>query len=268
MANDGIKIVHREETFNDHAVGELADARAQCICRLQFGRCTRNECKSCPHHAHFMSCYDNMNDYDKMRTDSKTAQYYGRYSLDFESFMSYKQVKSFNMKIMLFLVFCIALLIGLCMMGNAVEYKRVITQEDKLNAPEPKIKAKHQDVSMETTINVRRILRIVQETVYDLDDDGWVNCVDHAVLFKIVWDKYFEPKDCIIVRNRNPRVGMLHLFVAVFDYKLCKYIDVEPWAHDLNVWQMADRWGNAYDVWYNIYGEDERWLGEVRRRIR
>lgn len=238
----------------------MADSRAQCICRLQFGRCKKNECAGCSHGQHFMTCYSNMNDYDKMRTDNRIAQLYGRYSLDFESFMDYKHVKSMNCKLLIVFFVMLFLLIGLCVMGNAFEYKERFTDKDIRSAPEPKVKATHQDASMETVINVRRVLRIVQETVYDINGDGLVNCIDHAVLFKVNWDKYFPDVDCILVENINPNVGMAHLFVAVFDYKLFNYVDVEPWACDIDVWQMTDRWGKIYDKWYNIYGEEDKWL--------
>lgn len=46
MENE-FRFVHREETFNDLAVRELAAGRSACICRIQFGRCTKDECTSC-----------------------------------------------------------------------------------------------------------------------------------------------------------------------------------------------------------------------------
>ena len=43
-----IKIVTRQETFNDLAVRELAQARAKCICRVQNKRCNKSKCSTCP----------------------------------------------------------------------------------------------------------------------------------------------------------------------------------------------------------------------------
>lgn len=220
MADNEIKIVHRGEAFNDHAFEELADTRAQCVCRLQ----------------------------------------YGRYSLNCAAFMSHKQFMSLNKKVFLVFFLLVAALVGLCVAGNAVEYKEFFTEADKRNAPKPKVKAKHEDISKETEINVRRVLRMVNERVYDMNGDGKVNCIDHAVMFKLTWDEYFPDADCVIVRNMNPNSGMSHLFVAVFESKLFKYVDIEPWSRNIDVWQMADVWGNAYDKWYNIYGEDDAWM--------
>ena len=64
MENE-LKFVHREETFNDLAVRELAAGRSACICRIQFGRCTKDECASCDIGRQYRNCYNQMNDYDK-----------------------------------------------------------------------------------------------------------------------------------------------------------------------------------------------------------
>ena len=66
MENE-LRFVHREETFNDLAVRELAAGRSACICRIQFGRCTKEECASCEIGRQYRSCYNQMNDYDKQR---------------------------------------------------------------------------------------------------------------------------------------------------------------------------------------------------------
>ena len=38
-----MRLVTRQETFNDFAVRELAKGRSACICRIQFGRCKKKE---------------------------------------------------------------------------------------------------------------------------------------------------------------------------------------------------------------------------------
>lgn len=268
MADDGIKIVHREETFNDHAVDELADVQAQCICRLQFGRCTLSECKNCSHHKHFKMCYNNMNDYDRARLESKISRKYSVYSSHAEGFMSYDRLKLYYGKFILIGLLCVLLIWVMCATGHAKEYKEFFTAADIASAPEPKMKSRHKDVYKDTEFAVTRILRMTRERITDVNTDGKTNCIDYSLTFKILWDRYYEPSDCIIIHNLNPNVGMAHLFVAVFDYKTMSYVDVEPWTDDLNKWQMYDVWKNMYDMYYNRYDKEKYWMGEVRRRIR
>lgn len=230
MANDGIKIVHREETFNDHAVDELADARAQCICRLQFGRCTRNECKSCSHHAHFISCYNNMNDYDRTRLDAKISRKYSMYSSHAEGFMSYERLKQYYGKFILVGIVCFILLWIMCATGHTTEYKEFLSKADIAAAPELKMKSKHKDVGADVEYDIKKMILMTHERVVDVNMDGKTNCIDYALTFKVLWDRYHEPSDCIVIHNVNPRVGMAHLFVAVFDWKTWTFVDVESWT--------------------------------------
>ena len=53
MSDNEFRLVTRQESFNDFAVRELAKGRAACICKLQFGRCTKNDCKYCRIHAQY-----------------------------------------------------------------------------------------------------------------------------------------------------------------------------------------------------------------------
>ena len=53
-----MRLVTRQETFNDFAVRELAKGRSACICCIQFGRCKKSECASCQIHAEYENCYN------------------------------------------------------------------------------------------------------------------------------------------------------------------------------------------------------------------
>ena len=103
-------------------------------------------------------------------------------------------------------------------------------------------------------------ITVVQRKVHDVNGDGKVNCIDHAVMFKSEWDKaYPENKfDCRIARNKNGNV-MHHLFIQIY-YSDYNYVLVEPWASDPRLYKMEDNWNWKYDPRYNIYGETDRWL--------
>ncbi|MBQ7538126.1 MAG: hypothetical protein IJT42_04095 [Treponema sp.] len=86
-----MKIVTRQETFTDLAVRELGKSRAACVCRLQFKRCKKSECASCPQHKKFQSCVEVMSDYDRLRLDSYTAGYYVEYSSNPMAWMNHRE---------------------------------------------------------------------------------------------------------------------------------------------------------------------------------
>lgn len=82
-----VKIVTREETFNDLAVRELAKGRSACICRLQFGRCKKEECARCAISRQYESCYKQLSDYDKLRLTEYVSEEYLTDSLNPEQWM-------------------------------------------------------------------------------------------------------------------------------------------------------------------------------------
>ena len=110
--DDEIRLVTREETFNDLAVRELAKGRAACMCRLQFKRCSKRECSSCPAKKKYKDCMDQMSEYDQLRLDSYIATYYARYSANPDQWMSHNRFILFYIKLF-FLIVISMLVIGL-----------------------------------------------------------------------------------------------------------------------------------------------------------
>lgn len=125
--------------------------------------------------------------------------------------------------------------------------------------------------SAEFDRKVELVLKQVNARCYDVNRDGRVNCIDHAVLFKVYWDKQFDKEDCQIVRNFNRDTGMSHLFVQVWDHGWCRMVEVETWieggdySHKYRCLECV--WGSKYSHWNNRYYETEYWLriGRFRR---
>ena len=86
-----MKIVTRQETFTDLAVRELGKSRAACVCRIQFKRCKKSECASCPQREKLESCLEAMSDYDKLRLDSYTSKFYSEFSSNPMAWMNHKE---------------------------------------------------------------------------------------------------------------------------------------------------------------------------------
>lgn len=164
-----------------------------------------------------------------------------------------KIVQKFHAKFFLATVACLALLVS-CRARKASRAK---------SWPKPKVPNEHVKVSKDTETKIRTVLIMSNKNVYDYNNDGEVVCVDHAVLFKIYWDKYYNKDDCIIVRNANRATDMHHLFCAVYDKPQGRFVMVETWDANLKrgSWCMHCVWGDEYDAYYDRYDETEYWLG-------
>lgn len=242
---DELKLVTRQETFNDLAVRELAKSQAACLCRLEYKRCTKSRCATCETHRRLTTCKGSLSDYDAERLKNYTTEYYGYYSSNPMSWMSHREYKKHFSKFLflcILFVMLIPLLIGLCS-GPFDKPERRVNYEECI---------------------VRCIQR-TQINISDINQDNKVNCIDYAVIFKLTWDEEYPllKERCQIVRNRNIKTGMNHLFVHVWNDQ-DQSIDIEPGAYNPYHYTMFEAWGTKYDPEYNSYGETEYWLSEVR----
>ena len=248
MENES-KYVFREETMNDLAVRELADSRAQCLCRLQFERCNKNQCKKCSLNKQFNNCYNSLSDYDKQRLIKNISYMYNKYSLYPESWMRYKKMISYT--ISKFLIIFISLLV---LVSLLVVYQYA-----------PNEQPNYRDTSKYSTDKHNMIYYTVCSTKFyikDYNNDGIINCIDYACIFKKQWDKYYDSNDCFIVRNYNPATNWHHLFIIIKSGN--GYIYVEPWCFYSDKYLMKDNWSTEYNPQFNIYNETQKWLKQGR----
>ena len=113
---------------------------------------------------------------------------------------------------------------------------------------------------------ITRTLKELQQTVFDYNGDGKVNCIDYACGFKNLWDKNFpeERQNCQLIRNKKDGV-MHHLFVQITDEN-GQIIEVEAWSSNPNKYLMSENWtSDLYDQKFNIYGETEIWLADNKK---
>ncbi|MBQ7538117.1 MAG: hypothetical protein IJT42_04050 [Treponema sp.] len=118
-------------------------------------------------------------------------------------------------------------------------------------------------ISDRTNDKIIRTLREAQSCIYDYNDDGLINCIDYACLFKLTWDKKFpaEKSRCSLIRNLQ-HGKMNHLFAQVQDENSC-WIEIEPWTYNLSQYLMTEIWtGNQYNPKFNHYGETEYWISQ------
>ncbi|MBR6340837.1 MAG: hypothetical protein IKR64_02955 [Treponema sp.] len=102
----------------------------------------------------------------------------------------------------------------------------------------------------------------------DIDNNGEINCIDYACIFKLLWDKQYDPKNCEIVKNKSKTMN--HLFVRTRQYAGVAWECIEPQAalKDINNYFMEDFWpSNIYNPIYNNYEEASYWLNYAKKHI-
>jgi len=88
---------------------------------------------------------------------------------------------------------------------------------------------------------IQEAVRKTQGSVFDINDDGLVNCIDYAIIFCM-----FMPKSQII-HNENKSTGMNHLFNSVTTPD-GTIIYIEPQTGKT----MQQQWGFKYNERYNV----------------
>ncbi len=273
-----IRFVTRQETFNDLAVRELAQSRAKCICLIQNKRCKKGECASCPTFKRYFNCFSQLSDYDQQRLHNYTAEYYSFFSASPSNFMKHKDYCRYYGKMVAIIIGCLAVF---CLM---------------FSVPAP-CDTKLREVSSQDEIS-EVYLGLIQETFEkvekshlfrtDISGDGLINCIDRAILFKLMWDdnvctqilddtnitcedkmkrSYLFCQTCELVRNFNP--GQLnHLFVMIYEPNIHKYIALEPDTNWKDDFIMTSVWGERYNTNKNFYNETEKYMSQLSPKLR
>ena len=239
------RLVIKNRTFSDIAVDELGKQRAKCICCVQFGRCKDSECNTCSNYIKYVSLRNQMSEYDQLRLNNYISKYYSLYSLSPESFMTHKSFIMRTVSMIMMFIIVIALVIASTCIYMSLPY----------NTPP----ARYMDVSRDVDKQITETRQYVNDHIYDHNTDGLINCIDYATIFYDYWQTNCYPKSgykCVIIRNKNDKTGMNHLFVAL-QGRL--YIEVEPWYMG-PMYIMEDVWGSMYDRSYNYYGETDKWI--------
>lgn len=253
MAGDEIKIIHKDRTFSDQALHDLAHTQAACMCRLQFGSCTKENCRNCETKMQLKHCKSELCDYDLLRLKTMTGDEYANLSRIPENWMKPEDIDK-SLHKFFWDVFGKPIVIALAILAT-VFLVCIVSGYFTLPQDAPRI-----DWDTAITNTVRK----TQATLRDVDQNGIVNCVDAAIIFKWIWDEdYPLLKDtCTIIRNYNPG-KMNHLFIAIQDTTK-PLVYVEPRAYYPQQYTMSYNWGDIYDSRFNWYGETQKWLNKAK----
>lgn len=250
------KIVIKDQTFTDIAVSELADVKARLMIYKYYHQ--DKEAEKLSIFQKLETCYEQMNEYDKMRVDSRAAYLFGKYIRRPEGFMPYKALKRryFKCWLILFVSFLLTAYLFIFFEGTQAIYNIAVYLTD-----EPDDKPLVYDVD---TLVHDTILQL-DHIVYDISEqNGILNCTDYAIEFKILWDMNYPAIPCYIVWNLNPGI-MNHLFIKIGD----RYF--EPWSaeypkgrHDMEyVWGRTGNYDPRYNQdgssWYDRFIKNRRY---------
>ena len=221
------------------------------MCRLQFGSCTKENCKNCETKIQLRNCKRELSDYDLLRLKSMTGDEYANLSRIPENWMKPEDIDK-SLRKFFWDVFGKPIAIGLIML---VIFGIWSVWANNKPQDTPKI---------DWDAAIIRTVQKTQATLRDVDHDGVVNCVDAAIMFKWIWDEdYPLLKDtCTIIRNYNPGV-MNHLFIAI-QSTTKTLVYVEPRAYYPQQYTMSYNWDKLYDSRFNWYGETQKWLNKAK----
>lgn len=275
LEEDGIRLVHREETFNDLAVRELGESAALCACCLQFGRCTSADCVSCPTAISRNNCLEAMSDYDKLRFKGYFAKAYSKLSRRPDGFMRHKQFVQFNLFWATVGIVAMAVFVGFLVWGLSLYCSTapLATCQDQ--------------VSRTTQNKIQYVLECVaRRSQQDITGDGKFNCQDATILFYKFWNQLTEQYDAgdieIVYTLNGPKAWkndtyLNHVFVRVYDKYNSIYVDVEAQAKVLNfnnstfmmneLWKIG-RWAHNESYVYKPYNNIYTFQNELLSRER
>ena len=252
------KIVIKNETFTDIAIKELADVKARLLIYKFYHM--ENKAHKLPAFQQLDYCYSQMNDYDKMRVDSRAADLFGKYMQKPDGFMPYAVLKRryFKCWLILFISFLFSAYIFVFFEGTQSIYNIVSELADK---PEDRPPVYGYDIEQ----MVHETILELQPLLYDIDGNGRLTCLDRAVEFKHLWDMKYPNIPCLMIQNwENPK-GFNHYFVKI------NGVYYDPWSetypkgmHDmLSVWSRTGQYDPRYNkenyYWFDIVSKHRRW---------
>lgn len=227
--------VFEQYTSMDKNFDTLAMTKAECLHARRWKLCTAN-CARCGKGLRFIACYRQLALCDQLYIDNTAERITaGMDQNRCNNVKEHKQRKDVRLAVII-ITALLLLLIAVKAHGQSI-YVNYYTEDEYIV-----------DILEETKKNIR-----------DINEDGKINCIDKAIIYKRLWDRKYDPSNCEIVRNFHVYTGWHHLFVRVRGAYGSQWLRVEPSAGPDN-YRMQDYWGDDYEQWYDVYYETDKWL--------
>lgn len=256
------------ETEFDKAVNAVATSLADCELKKKYGQCREAECTQCDMKKYQENCMKGFADMDKIRVYNQVQRDLAMRDPPQQQYATGRDAKlailKYDLKetvgpiVGVLVVLLLLLLLGFTPVLAAL-HGQSLSDFDYTRYALP-------SEAGYAGLYRKHILDTLDKTnkyATDINEDGLINCIDYSVIFKRLWDKQYESKNCEIVRNKSKTMN--HLFIRVRQNDNTSWECIEPQAakKDITKYFMEDFWTAAeYNPLYNIYGETERWLKE------
>lgn len=262
------------ESEQDKAIGTLGETLGTCWFRISAGICNDTMCAACPTKHKLDSCYEYLDDFNKLAVENEAMKYSAKMILQHGGIKECKKQAKFgetgsSILTLLFIWFKGMILLATVLLVPyllfACSSPRYIIGLDCMRVPYNKQQVR--DCKEMNEQNIAYIIGKSRERLRDVNGDGMVNCIDYSVAFKETWDRiYYTRMDrCNFVINKNPVTGFHHMFIRVTPtYYPWEDILVEPQASpgiydkDKSRLYVNVYWGDRYDGRYNKYEFSEQ----------
>ena len=265
------------ETEYDKAVEAVAVSLSDCESRKTWHICNEADCISCKIKAYQDNCMNNFADVDKLRVYNTVQALVAGQPVPENPDEIAKGFEAFKIRIacewhhfinvvapvlaipfwILLIIFILSITISTC---SFKIYGQSISDYSHWALPgEVEYKGKYRKQILDT-------LSRTEQYVTDVNKDGEINCIDYSCTFKILWDKMYNASDCEIVRNKSSTMNHLFIRTRQFSGKPWECIEPQAAAKNITRYFMEDFWPpDIYNPTYNIYGETDVWLEEVKQ---
>lgn len=256
------------ETEFDKAVTAVATSLADCELKKKYGTCKESDCATCDMKKYQENCMNGFADMDKIRVYNIVSRDLARRDPPAQERLTGKAARLAIMKydlketvipiIGILIIVIVLLLVGFTPVLAAL-HGQSLNDYDYTRYALP-------GEAGYAGLYRKHILDTLDKTykyATDINKDGFINCVDYSVIFKRLWDKQYDSRNCEIVRNKSSTMN--HLFIRVRQNSNTPWECIEPQAarKDITKYFMEDFWSVAeYNPLYNFYGETDRWLEE------
>lgn len=261
------------ETEYDKAVEAVAVSIADCNYRKTWHICSEDKCIHCEISQYQLNCMNGFADVDKIKVYNRLQELVAAQPVpDTKEYAAGKDVLKIKANYymheigsilatataIIFIPILLIFIPGSCIAKMSAQSLKDYDYTRYALPGEAGYAGKYRKQILDT-------LDRTKQYVTDVNNDGEVNCIDYSCTFKIIWDKMYDASDCEIVRNKSGTMN--HLFIRTRQYKGRPWECIEPQAATRNITQyfMEDYWPpDVYNPVYNIYGETEVWLKEVK----
>jgi len=238
------------ETDRDKDISTLSYTKAKCLVNIRAGFCCASECESCRTGQRFTACYNSLPVCDQLNVDNQAGQIA---AVMYEQVGNNKDSKVWHAALVAFLITAILGIVAttVSVYKDTQPYRPTATYSLDRN---------------QTYALCKPVYDIMEQIgVWDINHDKKINCIDNAILFKLLWDSMHAPGNCQIIENHTDETDYHHLFNRVRVAWQSDWVIIEPQQHSINTFMKLVKSQDRDER--NDEEATARWLLEISTGI-